>query len=54
MVTGRKIGQVAKYMELFAQNRGIRLRFFEGRRQALEWLVPADEAAVRAGQSYRQ
>lgn len=48
VVTGRKISQLAKYMELFAQNRGIRLRFFEDRRSALEWLAPVDDDRLRA------
>lgn len=45
VVTGRPISLVAKYMEVFAQNRGIRLRFFPDRTSALEWLIPAASAS---------
>lgn len=43
VVAGRPISPVAKYMETFAQNRGIRLRFFADRLSALEWLCPAPQ-----------
>lgn len=40
VVAGRPISPLAKYMETFAENRGIRLRFFGDRPSALEWLCP--------------
>lgn len=40
VVAGRPISSLAKYMETFAENRGIRLRFFRDRQSALEWLCP--------------
>jgi hypothetical protein len=40
VVSGRPISPLAKYMETFAENRGIRLRFFADRKAALDWLCP--------------
>lgn len=46
VVTGRPISPLAKYMETFAENRGIRLRFFGDRQSALEWLCPGSHGCA--------
>lgn len=39
VVLGRPIEPVSKLIEMYASNRGIRLRFFDDKKIALEWLL---------------
>lgn len=50
LVTGRPLGEDAKFFELVAYNRGVSLRFFTSKADAVQWLdasVPAPSSAER-------
>lgn len=49
LVTGRPLGADAKFFELVAYNRGVALKFFATREEAIKWLnVSAEEAGDAA------
>lgn len=51
LVSGRPLGADVKFFELVAQNRGVTLRFFSSRREAMQWLGASEPETALAHQS---